>query len=130
MLGDLKRERNLRCINPTMTTPLDRGLNPWEEGTWICLAVRWKPSPRSSWSWQGGKLTWPTPAGPRSSGLVDKSISDMEWDMSKLMARDSAYERLGTTVLNVAVALSISWNHIGIFGAHAHPEEEWGLLSI
>ena len=26
-------------------------------GTWICLAVRWKLSPRSSWSWQEGKLT-------------------------------------------------------------------------
>lgn len=32
MQGDLKREKNLQCMPPTMTIPLDWDLNLWEEG--------------------------------------------------------------------------------------------------
>ena len=42
--------------------------------------------------------------GPRSSGLVDKSISNMGW-----------HETNG-----LDVALSISWNPVGILGVNMH----------
>lgn len=39
MLGDRRREKNLQCMPPTMTIPLDRDLSPWGEGTWSCIKI-------------------------------------------------------------------------------------------
>ena len=92
----LKKEKSLLFTRHTLITPRDKGLNLWEEGkgpswsniilccylvsgTLTCLAVKWKPpSLRNSWSWQGGRSTWPMPAGPRFLDSEGRSISEGE----------------------------------------------------